>query len=783
MRLGLVLGSAATAGMDNYRRAEEMRRQRLQEQRREAALAEAGKIRPGQVIGPGPGGTSQAITDVDRELGGIDDLDEINRRLASRVPTVAAPVAVSATGMPEEVQQAPQNVELQAPINQGGRVRFRPGQEAPAYAGRPEPAALPTPAPPPPPIQGNSPIAPNSIAYRQGIPPVTERDLDLAARVIALEAPNRTAMLPVAGVVVNRSIQAGVGLADIVTAGTRRSPQFEPWGRRNAEVMGLSPTDPRYLAARSALEAALSGQDVTGGADHFWSPPAQEAMGRAPPNWDRPDAQVIGGQRFMRLGYRHRGGGQPPGRSPIPSAAPEQATTAVAAAPQGQGPQTQDEPTVVNEWGAPSAPVQSNAEGPAPLPAAHAYRDVTGTIRITDSPRIATEDDANERIAHIYMRSGDTELMQLGSGMLTATYQRRALELQNRSNEIALAAQEYGQAVSRAGQMFIRDPAQGAQMLVQAYAQHVPDGSRATIQQLSNGRLRIQFTDNDTGRSITASPTFNNPMEMFAYAGALANPTTMMSYLQYANQARAVQTQEIVAGAQVAQSNAQTTALTRQNAAGMPEAQVAQVRGQTTATAASANAANTQANATNTLLPGQVAAQAAGIAQTNAQTTGIRQTNAYQGETRALEIGYQRIIDDPHTPPPQRAHAETSLRRLRGQDTSSIQRGGDGSMMLYNPGSNTMQPYVTSNAYTGFIPPGGPPPSIFTDRRAHPAVVSGQIRYGPSAERPGQHRWFVGGRSYDSLAEAEQAARGQPAQGIPAPPPPPGVPVGGLNLQ
>ena len=66
--------------------------------------------------------------------------------------------------------------------------------------------------------------------------------------------------------------------------------------------MKISPKSQRYSDARDALEAAMAGEDITGGATHFWGPKAQEALGRNPPSWSYKAPGVdIGETRFHKL--------------------------------------------------------------------------------------------------------------------------------------------------------------------------------------------------------------------------------------------------------------------------------------------------------------------------------------------------------------------------------------------------------------------------------------------------------------------------------------------------
>jgi hypothetical protein len=101
---------------------------------------------------------------------------------------------------------------------------------------------------------------------------------------------------------------------------------------------------------QAALEAALSGDDITGGALNFWGPKTQAALGRKAPGWaaQMPDYSDIGETRFHRpradggevdaalhMLRRHFDGSDgsfvdPMGNVAIPSAGPEGEQAAVA---------------------------------------------------------------------------------------------------------------------------------------------------------------------------------------------------------------------------------------------------------------------------------------------------------------------------------------------------------------------------------------------------------------------------------------------------------------------
>lgn len=104
----------------------------------------------------------------------------------------------------------------------------------------------------------------------------------------------------VAAVILNRARQRGMTPQQVVL----EQNQFEPWGnpRTAARLSGISTSDPLYIAAASQVDRALQGYDPTNGADHFYAPMAQQALGRAAPSWAVGDPLVIGGHNFYSLG-------------------------------------------------------------------------------------------------------------------------------------------------------------------------------------------------------------------------------------------------------------------------------------------------------------------------------------------------------------------------------------------------------------------------------------------------------------------------------------------------
>ena len=137
-------------------------------------------------------------------------------------------------------------------------------------------------------------------------------DEDLAIRTIAAEMSGKSPeeARAIAAVIENRlkSGRYGETYGDVVKA----KNQFEPWSRPDAPnyPMRFSPDSQRYRDARAAFEAR--GDDPTGGAQNFYAPAAQEALGRAAPSWARGrEGLDIGQTRFFNLGE---------GGAPVPPA-------------------------------------------------------------------------------------------------------------------------------------------------------------------------------------------------------------------------------------------------------------------------------------------------------------------------------------------------------------------------------------------------------------------------------------------------------------------------------
>jgi hypothetical protein len=188
------------------------------------------------------------------------------------------------------------------------------------------------------------------LAPRQGLQQGGVPDEDYAIRTIAAEASGKSPeeARAIAHVIQNRlsSGRWGETYGDVV----RAPRQFEPWSNPESPnyPMRFSPDSPRYQMAREALAAARGGEDITGGAMHFYAPTAQAQLAatrgdRAPvPSWARDREYVdFGPTRIVR-------GVDDPRASGLMAYAgqPQQTDAArnidrVAGAPQGLGQATQ----------------------------------------------------------------------------------------------------------------------------------------------------------------------------------------------------------------------------------------------------------------------------------------------------------------------------------------------------------------------------------------------------------------------------------------------------------
>lgn len=145
--------------------------------------------------------------------------------------------------------------------------------------------------------------APRAAARQAARPQVRfadDRDALIRTVIGEAQAEPPEGQAAVAAVILNRARQRGMTPSQVVL----EANQFEPWGNPQtaSRLSGISPNDPLYQAAAAQVDRALSGYDPTGGADHFYAPVAQQALGRNAPSWATGEPTVIGGHNFYSLG-------------------------------------------------------------------------------------------------------------------------------------------------------------------------------------------------------------------------------------------------------------------------------------------------------------------------------------------------------------------------------------------------------------------------------------------------------------------------------------------------
>lgn len=128
-----------------------------------------------------------------------------------------------------------------------------------------------------------------------------QNDVDAVARTLIGEAGNQgeRGMLAVGGVIANRARQRGLSPSEVVL----QPSQFEPWGNPETtqRLLSIPVSSPEYQQAAAIAQRAIAGEDITGGASHFYAPSAQQALGRARPSWDNGTGRAIGDHLFFNL--------------------------------------------------------------------------------------------------------------------------------------------------------------------------------------------------------------------------------------------------------------------------------------------------------------------------------------------------------------------------------------------------------------------------------------------------------------------------------------------------
>ena len=140
-------------------------------------------------------------------------------------------------------------------------------------------------------------------AAQPGMTDLTPQQADYIIRTIAAESSGHPEESQgIANVIMNRINSGRFGATPEHVLFSKN--QFEPWSSKALAnyPMKIKPGSDRYQAAAAALDAALQGDDNTGGATFFWGPGSQYALGRNTPKWARemPDYSDIGATRFHR---------------------------------------------------------------------------------------------------------------------------------------------------------------------------------------------------------------------------------------------------------------------------------------------------------------------------------------------------------------------------------------------------------------------------------------------------------------------------------------------------
>lgn len=237
-------------------------------------------------------------------------------------------------------------------------------------AGEPPPAPESASPSPPPMAALPAPVQAAPLPPTQPLPtstaPAISPDIDALVRTVYGEARGEDPLgqQGVAAVILNRAQERGMSPAEVV----RQPGQFEPWGNpeTRAQLTSLSPDSPEYQAILRNVSPVLQGQvpPEFQGADHFYSPGAQSALGRPPPSWDNGKGRDIGRHRFFDL-EQGRGGAPAAPQQPFQVAAMQ---LQPGMAPSGPAPS----PAPPSGGMAPAAGSPQAAAGAVTLPATQA---------------------------------------------------------------------------------------------------------------------------------------------------------------------------------------------------------------------------------------------------------------------------------------------------------------------------------------------------------------------------------------------------------------------------
>ncbi|MCD0415683.1 cell wall hydrolase [Rubrivivax sp. JA1024] len=168
-----------------------------------------------------------------------------------------------------------------------------------ASAATPGPPSLPLPAQAARPADTSNRIL--EADEPSPLDPPSGADRDLAIRTIIAEAGDQptAGQTAVAAVLRNRAASGRYG-GNTLEGVILKPYAFEPWNtpEGRAKMAAIPETDPRYVAAGKALDAAYFGEDPTNGATHFVAPKAQAALGRQMPAWASGAGTTIGDHVF-----------------------------------------------------------------------------------------------------------------------------------------------------------------------------------------------------------------------------------------------------------------------------------------------------------------------------------------------------------------------------------------------------------------------------------------------------------------------------------------------------